>query len=727
MHNRFCFLDLETTGFDAEKDSIIEVAILIYDGKEKIEELDQVCTPEKTPITPFITNITDITPAEISEKGVKFQTLKNSINELIGDRVIIGHNIDFDINFLAANGIDIARNPRIDTHELARILLINEESYALEILSKKYGWEHTDAHRAMADVRVSIELFYFLQQKIRELPVSFLDTIRPILKQKTDWHARHLFFSLGGTDGKNFSRPKKPEKNTPSATFTDPVIEKISLPKKGSPIFFRPKNSPDGKKQITALAEKFSAEKKVLLITPCIDFFPDFPAFPTPYVLIDSDRLQDFSQKRTRLNDAEITFFLKVAYRDFLGFRGKDFFDLFFQERSFWSEVCIEDEKNPRYQQIVKEKSAKNILTITPRAFFDLRHLEIFSDRVILVDEAENLGSLLLFHPLKKTVIEGEDMAVDFFIARFVRDFFEPHIGHSVGAFGEKAVFLPTQSIPQWIEELKKNSIGNAEILSDFKHASDEKKVRFAEFFPYNGALSFSTWDPTEWLKIQQDLAEFPAVFIHRNSFQYPETVAFFRIFIGQWEGEKIESEPAEKIFPTVPESLSSPTSSDYHTGLAQQISNASKDFSDTDMAVFFTSIETMRSVYDELEKFNISHEIFGEKLAGGDGKFAEKVKQCDHHARMVFLQKMISPFLSTLPVSVVMIQKIPFPVPHPILDSLAKNNPHISLWDSWIVPQVVFGMRQRLAIFPRAQKIFLLDARVHAPWAKDLLRKVFS
>ncbi len=60
---KYCFLDLETTGLDHEKDSILEISFLVKnEAGEVLETMDEVVIPAKSPLIPYVTHLTGITP-----------------------------------------------------------------------------------------------------------------------------------------------------------------------------------------------------------------------------------------------------------------------------------------------------------------------------------------------------------------------------------------------------------------------------------------------------------------------------------------------------------------------------------------------------------------------------------------------------------------------------------------------------------------------------------------
>lgn len=148
----FCALDLELTGFDTTRDEILEIGFVFFkweSGRMQIlEQWDKVFNPSiKVPTT--ILGLTGISQEEI-ENGAKLDDYKDFLQGKLGEVILVGHNIDFDISFLKAAGIQLS-GKSIDTLEVAQIILPTNESYNLEGLTHFFGISHKSAHRALAD------------------------------------------------------------------------------------------------------------------------------------------------------------------------------------------------------------------------------------------------------------------------------------------------------------------------------------------------------------------------------------------------------------------------------------------------------------------------------------------------------------------------------------------------------------------------------------------------
>jgi DNA polymerase III epsilon subunit-like protein len=740
---RYCFLDLETTGLDSARDSIIEISFVLHDeaGKE-IERFDEVFHPEKSPLTAFVTHLTGITDEEIQQRGKKLASFLTVLSEKIGNAVIVGHNIDFDINFLVANGVEVSQNQRIDTHELARIVLPGEASFSLEMLSKKYGFLHEDAHRAMSDVEASIQLFDFLKDKIQALPREFLNTVRPVLESRTSWVAKELFLASRGTGDwhPQISVPGPDEELVDS--FSE-ACEKVSAEKVS---FVRAGEAHQTARFQKSLARNIckKPEKCVLIVTPRLDFFRDEKFFPIPEVLLDSVRLERFSTKKEKLTDQETAFFLQAKFRQFLGCRGKEFFDLFAGQRKMWTEVCAEEDGGV-FAKISQEKMSEKILVISPRAFLRFRNLPGFQNRTLIVDEAELFAENLLFFPSKMWSLapflshknEEISVATQFFVTNFCRDVIQKKIQREISnTFPERVRFHSSETFEDFAKTLHKFSDDTLSGLFENFSAPRERLVRWATYSPQTGNLSFGAWHPDDWRAVKSDLEKFQIVFFHRHLLG--QSNLFFRVFTGVHQGPHFLF---PELFPTgnvrqkleVPRNLPSVKSPDFNAFCTEKILELSSTVTaDSALAVNFSSLETLKKVYldfvDQLSQSDAENEILavGEKVSGGDGK-ALQIAQ-EQKKLVFFFQKMVTADLGKFPFKKLVIQKFPFDAPHPLFEAVedALRDSGLSFFDLWQIPKVSANISQKVSLFPELEKIIFLDSRENSRWGKEILDSAF-
>lgn len=167
-------LDIEATGFQQDKDDIIEVAAVKFNLDGEIERFSTLIhTDLEIPfVVSELTNINN----DMLINAPKLETIKTEFLEFIGDYPIVGHNINFDINFLVAKGFPIEHNLRIDTFPLSQILIKQAASYSLETLSHHLT-NHQPTHRALDDVLANIELLFELLKIWQKRKTKLTETI----------------------------------------------------------------------------------------------------------------------------------------------------------------------------------------------------------------------------------------------------------------------------------------------------------------------------------------------------------------------------------------------------------------------------------------------------------------------------------------------------------------------------------------------------------------------
>lgn len=184
-------LDLETTGLDANRDAIIEIGAVRFQGDRISDRFATLINPQR-PIPLHIQQLTGIRTSEV----VTAPTLAEIAPELlafVGSDVtaIVAHNASFDLGFLRAAGLHFHR-PALDTFELATILLPLRASYNLGELCRQLEIPFDGAHRAAADAEATALLFAQLSNRLRELPRAVLELI-VANSQESEWPFRLLF------------------------------------------------------------------------------------------------------------------------------------------------------------------------------------------------------------------------------------------------------------------------------------------------------------------------------------------------------------------------------------------------------------------------------------------------------------------------------------------------------------------------------------------------------
>lgn len=181
---KFVCIDCETTGLDAQQDHIIEVAVMCFDGNQVYAQMESLINPECT-IPETSIAIHHITPEMVEGKPTIAQVLPE-ILQLIGNHIIVGHGVGFDIDILATAAerhqipCKIRQNLYLDTLRMAR-LYGESPINSLEHLRKHFNIPLEGAHRAMSDVTVNREVFKWLAKRFKTTEQLFDALSRPIL------------------------------------------------------------------------------------------------------------------------------------------------------------------------------------------------------------------------------------------------------------------------------------------------------------------------------------------------------------------------------------------------------------------------------------------------------------------------------------------------------------------------------------------------------------------
>lgn len=157
----YIVIDLETTGLSPDYDEIIEVAGIRVRNNEVTETFQSLVKPSSN-IDEFITELTGITN-EMLETAPLPQDIIPQFHDFISDDIIIGHNVNFDINFLydyieGFLNVEFG-NDYIDTMRIARKLFPDKKHHRLSDVVQYLDIADNIHHRALSDCQATFECF----------------------------------------------------------------------------------------------------------------------------------------------------------------------------------------------------------------------------------------------------------------------------------------------------------------------------------------------------------------------------------------------------------------------------------------------------------------------------------------------------------------------------------------------------------------------------------------
>ncbi|MGB7861190.1 MAG: DEDD exonuclease domain-containing protein [Acidimicrobiia bacterium] len=187
----FCVLDLETTGGSPNNCEITEIGAVKYRHGELIGSFQTLVDPG-LPIPPSIVVLTGITETMVYD-APSIESALPTFLEFIGDTIIVGHNVRFDLSFLnaAATRLGYGRltNKWVDTAALARRLIRPEvRNLRLQTLAAHFRSPTTPNHRALEDARATAHVLHGLLERAGSIGVTNLDDLLQLPTAKGSPH-----------------------------------------------------------------------------------------------------------------------------------------------------------------------------------------------------------------------------------------------------------------------------------------------------------------------------------------------------------------------------------------------------------------------------------------------------------------------------------------------------------------------------------------------------------
>jgi len=176
----YLVIDLETTGLDASRDEIIELAaVRVINGEVRDSFQSFVCPSRLIPaeIT-MLTGINDDMVADAPELGEVLAELRLFAGDC---NHFIAHNISFERSFLEHRLGFVSY--WLDTIDLAKILNPFAAGYSLGFLIKDYGLINDAAHRAWGDALVTAQMFVKMREAFKALRTDVWQAFMPLITQ----------------------------------------------------------------------------------------------------------------------------------------------------------------------------------------------------------------------------------------------------------------------------------------------------------------------------------------------------------------------------------------------------------------------------------------------------------------------------------------------------------------------------------------------------------------
>lgn len=197
----YVVIDIETTGLDSRFDEIIELAGIKYVDGVEIDRFQSLVNAE---VDAFITELTGIT-SEMLKDAPQISDVLPEFLLFIGDYTIVGHNVNFDINFIydCAEYLNLPSlsNDFVDTMRISRKLYKELKHHRLSTLSSYLGIQSTVEHRALADCIVTQGCFAKMRDYATQIgglpqPISHNQMAKHIVAETTDFNEDSPIFGM---------------------------------------------------------------------------------------------------------------------------------------------------------------------------------------------------------------------------------------------------------------------------------------------------------------------------------------------------------------------------------------------------------------------------------------------------------------------------------------------------------------------------------------------------
>ncbi len=204
INSKFVVFDIETTGFSAVENKMIEIGAVKIENGEITDRYSTFVNPHEH-IPDNISELTSITDDMVKDAPEEAEAVRGFL-EFSKGCVLVAHNANFDVGFMrvAAGRLETEFNfCYLDTLELCRALFPDQSRHGLAAMVKKLNINLMNHHRAVDDAEATAEILKYCFNMLADMNIENLDDINVALstngKKKPKNH--HIIFLAKNKQG----------------------------------------------------------------------------------------------------------------------------------------------------------------------------------------------------------------------------------------------------------------------------------------------------------------------------------------------------------------------------------------------------------------------------------------------------------------------------------------------------------------------------------------------
>lgn len=182
LPTKLTFLDIETTGLSPTHDRVIEIGVVRVDEGKVKDEFESLVDPG-IHLPPEISVLTGISSSHL-ESAPTFRNIKEKLDELVQDSVVVAHNARFDVSFMKAEYERVGgrfKNKSFCTAKLSRMMFPRFRRHGLDSIIDRFGFVCEPRHRALPDAKVLWDFYKLLLKRVDNKKLVF--AIKKLLKK----------------------------------------------------------------------------------------------------------------------------------------------------------------------------------------------------------------------------------------------------------------------------------------------------------------------------------------------------------------------------------------------------------------------------------------------------------------------------------------------------------------------------------------------------------------